>query len=187
MYTLCITEKTAMQQQQFEQAFLQMALEMEYDCITVSDLCRRAGLSRKIFYRLFERKADVLYALLDHTLIKSTTYVPDESVGPGELHRFFAFWRTQGDLLEALVRLHNSHILTDRVIRHVLNEESGTVHTFGADVGKYGLETMSFYLTGIMTLVLTWHKQDYNHSIDEMSELLMHLLSTPPIKHPNEA
>lgn len=184
MYTLCVTEKTAQQQRQFEQTLLQMLLVSEYDDVTISDLCRKAGLSRKIFYRLFERKADVLYALIDHTLMEASTYIPDESVGPGGLHQFFAFWRTQGDLLDVLQNINNSFILTDRAIRFVLNENAEVVHTFGADVGKFGLETIMFYLTGIFTLVLAWHKQGYNHSVDEMSELLMNLLSTAPIKHP---
>lgn len=184
MYTLCTTEKTAQQQQQFEKTFLQMLLESDYDAITISDLCRQAGLSRKMFYRLFERKADVLYALIDHTLLEAENFVPDESVGPGELHRFFAFWRTQEDLLDALLKHQNSSLLTDRAVRHVLNEESNIVHTFGADAGKCGFETMVFYMTGIFSLVLTWHIQGYSHSIDEMSHLLMDILSTTPIKNP---
>lgn len=184
MYTMCITEKTAQQQYVFEQTFLQMLLENNYDDITISDLCRRAGMTRKIFYRLFEKKADVLYSLIDHTLMRASTYVPDESVGPGELHRFFAFWLTQSDLLDALLKHQNSHMLTDRAIRHILNEDVAIVHTFGADSGKFGLETIVFYLTGIFSLVLSWHQQDYRHSIDEMSALLMNLLSTAPVKNP---
>ena len=91
MYTLCTTEKTAQQQQQFEQTFLQMLLESHYDDITISDLCRRAGLTRKMFYRLFEKKADVLSSLIDHSLLNSSNYEPDPSAGSGELHRFFAY------------------------------------------------------------------------------------------------
>ena len=68
MYTMCITEKTAEQQKIFEQTFLQMLLENDYDSITISDLCRRAGLSRKIFYRLFEKKADVLLSMIERIL-----------------------------------------------------------------------------------------------------------------------
>ena len=63
MYTMCITEKTAQQQIKFEDTFLQMLLETHYDDITISELCRRAGLSRKIFYRLFEKKAEDVYNL----------------------------------------------------------------------------------------------------------------------------
>ena len=183
MYTLCVTEKTAAQQRQFEQTFLQMLLESHYDEITISDLCRRAGLTRKIFYRLFEKKADVLYALIDHTLLEAENYIPDESVGPGELHRFFAFWRHEKDLLDMLLKHQNSHMLTDRAIRHIFNENSRIVHTFGGDSGKFGMETILFYISGIFSLVLTWHQQGYQYSIDEMSAFLMQLLSTPPIKN----
>lgn len=184
MYTMCVTEKTAQQQQTFEQTFLQMLLESDYDSITISDLCRRAGLSRKIFYRLFERKADVLYSLIDHTLILSASYVPEASVAPGEVHRFFAFWRTQQDLLDALLKHESSGMLTNRAIRYVLKEENSIVHLFGADAGKFGFETMVYYITGIFSLVITWHVQGYCHSLDEMSQLLTDLLSTVPIKNP---
>ena len=184
MYTMCVTEKTAQQQALFEQVFLQMLLETDYDSITISDLCRRAELSRKIFYRLFERKADVLYSLIDHTLILSASFVPDPSVAPGEIHRFFAFWRTQQDLLDVLLKHEISGMLTDRAVRYVLKEENSIVHLFGADAGKFSFETMVYYITGIFSLVMTWHVQGYSHSLDEMSQLLMELLSTVPIKNP---
>jgi len=184
MYTLCTTEKTTRQQNTFEQVFLQMLLEDDYDNITISDLCRRAGLSRKIFYRLFERKADVLYSLIDHTLILASDYILDESREVGEIHRFFAFWRTQKDLLDVLLKHQNSGMLTDRAVRYILKEQPDFVHLFGADSGKYGFETIVFYITGIFSLVVTWHNQDYRYSLDEISAILMNLLSTIPIKNP---
>ena len=184
MYTLCTTEKTAQQQYKFEQTFLQMLQDMSYDEITISDLCRRAGLTRKMFYRLFERKADVLFSLIDHTLLDASTYIPDESVGPGELHRFFAYWQSQSDLLDALMKHQNSGLLSDRAVRFALNEDTTLVHAFGADEGKFGYETVVFYITGIFSLVMTWHRQGYNHSIDEMSQLMMDILMSPVIKHP---
>ena len=39
-------------------------------------------------------------------------------------------------------------------------------------------------ITGIFSLVDTWHMQGYTHSIDEMSKLMMDLLTNPAIKHP---
>lgn len=183
MYTLCATEKTARQQRQFEKVFLQMMLENDYDSITISELCRQAGLSRKIFYRLFEKKADVLYALIDHTLLDGNLYTPDESVGSGDLHRFFAFWHTQEDLLDALLKHQTSSLLIDRAVRFAFNEDTSLIHTFGADSGKFGFESIVFYMTGIFSLILTWHMQGYNHSIDEMSTLMMEMLTTPAIKN----
>ena len=184
MYTMCVTEKTAQQQHEFEQTFLQMLLENHYDEITISDLCRRANLSRKIFYRLFGKKQDVLFSLIDHTLMEAGSFEPDPAVGPGELHRFFAFWKNQKDLLDVLLKHQNSALLTDRAVRHVLKEDYLLLHTFGADIGTFGKETVLFYLSGIFSLVLVWHSNGYDRSIDEMSSLLMDLLATPAIKNP---
>mgnify|MGYP003299808584 CR=1 FL=1 len=69
MYKLCSTEKSAQQQRQLEQAFLTLLLQMPYDSIRISEVCRQAGCSRKVFYRLFESKTDMMMALIDHTLL----------------------------------------------------------------------------------------------------------------------
>ena len=179
MYTLCTTEKTAMQQKQFEQTFLQMLLEDDYDNITISDLCRKAGLSRKIFYRLFEKKADVLNALIDHTIMESDYYVPDESVAPGELHRFFAFWQTQKPLLDALLKHNNSMFLTNRAISFAFREEGSPVRLFGNDEVKGSQEAIVYYMSGMFSLLLSWHAQGFEKSIDEMAKLTLYLLTTP--------
>lgn len=179
MYTMCVTEKTAGQQRHFEQCFLQMMLELHYDEITISDLCRRAGLSRKIFYRLFEKKADVLYSLIDHTLMESDYYTPDESVGSGELHRFFAFWKTQKNLLDALLEHQNGSLLTDRAIRFALREAGSPVRAFGGEAEKGSYEAIVFYLSGIFSVLLVWHAQGFDKSIDEMAVLMKDILTTP--------
>ena len=184
MYTLCITEKTAQQQQIFEQTFLQMMQEMHYDEITISELCRRANLSRKIFYRLFEKKADVLYSMVDRALMEVDYYTPEASVGSGELHRFFAYWKHKKDLLDALLKHQISSLLTDRAIRFAMREIGSPVRKFGLDDDKGRYETIVFYLSGIFSVLLTWHAQDYNQSIDELAALMMDLLTAPAIQNP---
>lgn len=184
MYTLCATEKTALQQQIFEQTFLQMLLESDYDTITISELCRRAGLSRKIFYRLFEKKADVLYSMIDRAHMESDSYTPDESVGPGEMHRFLAYWQHKKDLLDALLKHQNSSLLTDRAIRFAMREEGSLVRTFGSDEMKGSYESIVFYMSGMFSLLLVWHAQGYKHSIDEMSAVMMDILTNPAFKAP---
>ncbi len=181
MYTLCVTEKTALQQRTFEAAFLALALEVPYDDITISELCRRAGLSRKIFYRLFERKADVLIALLDHTILDGQSYQPEASESGG-LHSFLAFWRDKKDLLDILEMNRNGNLLTDRVIHYILQEDSGFRRCFGLE--HHGQEALVFYISGIFSVVLEWHKRGFDKHIDELAEALMYLLTTPPVKYP---
>lgn len=182
MYTLCATEKDAALQRQFELTFLEMLLETSYDSIPVSEICRRAGCSRKVFYRLFEQKTDILTALIDHTFLDFENYVPEDTIDKGNLHRFFSYWKSQDRLLKALNAQQAIGLLTERAIRHVLYEDSLVLKTFGAEDNGFARETVVFFLSGVFALVRDWHESGYRRSIDEMSELLMGLLSTTPIK-----
>lgn len=183
MYKLCTTENSARQQRQFEATLATLLLEMPYDSITISELCRRAGLSRKTFYRLFVQKADVLCALLDHTFLDFENYQPDVSVvGQGEMHRFLAYWKEQKQLLDALTISLTSSLLAERAVLHVMKEDHTVRHSFVADSTPCCRETIVFFITGLFALVLDWHHQGYERCIDEMAQLLMSLLTTPPVK-----
>ena len=183
MYKLCATEKAAAQQRQLEQVFLDLLLQMPYDDIRISEICRQAGCSRKVFYRLFETKTDVLIALIDQTLLDFEDYYPDPAeIGEGNLHRFFAYWKAQHRLLSALAMSQGIGLLTERAIRHVLAEDSLVLKTFGAENSGCGRETVIFFLSGVFSLVRDWYERGYDRSIDEMSTMLMNLLSTEPIK-----
>ena len=184
MYKLCTTERAAQQQNIMEAAFLRLLNKHHYDDITITDICREANLSRKVFYRLYEKKSDVLYSLIDHKLMEASTYQPDASVGPGELHRFLAYWKEQKDVLYALSANKVNSLLAERAIQFILREDSDLQHCFGTDEMPYGREAMRFYITGVFALVLAWHSNGFDKSIDELSRILMHLLTTPPVKRP---
>lgn len=185
MYKLCTTEKSAHQQRQIEQTFLSLMGKVPYDDIKISEVCRRSGLSRKVFYRLFEQKADVVYALIDHTILDFETYQPDISVvGEGGVHRFLGYWKEQHFFLDSLIKAQCSYLLTERAIRIVMQENAGILRSFGAEDSATRQETAIFFLSGLFALVLNWHKSGYEKSIDEMAALIMSLLTTQPIKHP---
>ncbi len=184
MYIQCSSEKAAVQQRKFEACMQELMRQQPYDSISVSQLCREAGLSRKTFYRLFTTKSDVIFALVDHTIMDAAFYEADESVGPGDMHHFFGYWKTQKDFLDVLAQNNISLVLTQRVIRHVLNEAPDVLHSFGTEPSEAGRETMIFFLSGLFALLLDWHQHGFDRSIDQMSALVMQLLTTVPIKNP---
>lgn len=184
MYQQCSSEKSALQQRRFEECMIDLMLEHHYDNISVSELCRHASMSRKTFYRLFETKADVIYAMVDHRIIDAAAFVPEDGAKDGGLHRFFGYWRTQEKFLEALYKNHISTLLTQRAIIYTMNEAPDCRHVFGSDSEENSWETMIFYLSGMFALVLDWHERGFARHIDELCDLCMHLLTTPPIKNP---
>lgn len=181
MYRKCTTEKSTFQQRTFEHCMLKAMLEKEYDEISISSLCRDAGLSRKTFYRLFDSKADVIFSMVDHAFLDAHNFVPDPSIKPGGLHHFFAFWKSRKPLLDALSKHSCISFLMDRATAFITNEESDLLHCLGADQ-ENGQEILLFTLNAIFALVISWYSSGYERSIDEMSELLMKLLTTPMVK-----
>lgn len=182
MYKRCVSEKSAAQQRKFEAALLELMKDRLFEEISISELCRFTGLSRKTFYRLYDAKADVVYAMIDHALLDAESFEPEETVGPGELHRFLAYWKTRKELLDVMKKNRISALLSQQAVIHIMNEAPEIVRWFGAEDSPYMTEAMVFYVSGLFSLVLTWHNRDYDLSIDELSSLIMRLLTRPPVK-----
>ncbi len=178
MYRQCTTEKSSLQQRKFQQCMLEAMLNGTYDSISISSLCRDAGLSRKTFYRLFDSKTDVLTALLDQVFLDSQSYVPGPEIKPGGLHHFFAYWKEQKRILDALSKQGCTSLLMDRAAAFILREDNDLVHVLGADQ-ENGMEILLFNLSAIFSLVITWYASGYKKSVDEMADLLMELMTTP--------
>lgn len=184
MYSRCISEKSAAQQRRFEAALLEMMKERLFEEISISELCRYTGLSRKTFYRLYEAKADVVYAMIDHALLDAGSFEPDETVGPGGLHRFLGYWKTRKELLDVMKKNRISALLSQQAVIHIMQEAPEIARCFGADESRYGREQIVFYVAGLFSLVLDWAYRDFDRSIDEMSGMIMELLTNPPVKCP---
>ena len=184
MYSRVVSEKSAVQQRRFEAAMLEMMKESLFEEISISELCRFTGLSRKTFYRLYDAKADVVYAMIDHALLEAGNYEPDQTVGPGGMHKFLAYWKSQKELLDVLKKNRISALLAQQAMEHIMREAPEIVRCFGADGDSHGRESMIFYVTGIFALVLDWHSRDFDLTIDDLSGLLMKLMTTTPVKEP---
>lgn len=183
MYRQCTTEKSSIQQRRFAECMLETMLVSEYDDISISSLCRDAGLSRKTFYRLFDNKSDVILAMVDHAFIDSQNFVPGPDVKPGGLHHFFAYWREKKRLLDALNKHNCTSLLMDRAALFILREDNDLAHVLGADL-ENGNEILLFNLSAIFSLVISWYQSGFKKSVDEMSTLLMQLMTTPMVRAP---
>ena len=181
MYRQCTTEKSTLQQRKFEDAMLEALSVSTYDEITVSSLCRISGLSRKTFYRLFDTKMDIMYALVDHKLMDLQSYV--SSSIPGGMRHFLSFWKDQDHVLTALKKCLCTSLLTERTAEFILREDQHVAHCLGAD-RENGSEILLFNLTAIYSLVLHWHSTGYQKPIEEMSALMTSLITTPMVKVP---
>jgi len=186
MYKRCPTEKGAAQQRILEDTLFSMMQQMPYADISVRGLCEEAGISRKTFYRLYEKKDDVLSALIDHTYRSYVNFqMPENEIIPGSvayLQNFFFYWKQQKVLLDVLKASHKSSLLIERSVAHIQEEDSDILRYIGGENPRFSREIVLFFSSGCMALVIDWHESGYKKSIAQMADIFMDLLTSPPIR-----
>ncbi len=165
MYKICKTEKSIQRQKLFQSTLLAMMHEQKYQDISVTSLCKKMEIPRKTFYRYYDTLEDVLYSVIDEALNQSFLCVEVTL----DLDGFFAQWKNQKDLLDALQESGLSHLMVSRIYERL--GQSMHKDTFSTDDIRY-----SASISAIMTMVFTWHHNGMKQSVQEMSALARSLL-----------
>lgn len=181
MYRHCTTEDSSLRQRQLEQCFLELLYQIPFSQISIGQICDAAGLSRKSFYRYFSNKEGCLCALLDHTIMDSASSYPAVESGKHVpavfFESFFRFWELQAPLLDVLQRDNLEVMLVRRMMVYATEEEN----QFRSYLGIYredSFEYMSYIISGVMGLVITWHHSGRHKAPQQMALILERLLKS---------
>lgn len=176
----CGTNKTALQsQRQISEALMALMGEKPFSQITVSELCKAAGISRQTFYTLFTSRENVMVFTLQANACDAPALTAPERPGcRGELLRRLC--RAYSDYLlrnQALIRLlvnnHIDHLLYDSFFESMdrcdcfLPKADPCTRSYAA----------SFYAGGIACVARRYAQEGYESSAGELEALLMTLLS----------
>ena len=175
MYRKCTTEISIRHQKQITESLLALMQKTPYEEITVTQLCQAAGVTRRIFYHLFNNKTDALYALIDHTILEGESYGSELR---DELLRFFCYWRDHRSFLDALRDNHLTGILQERMLECIFSEDFDFRYWLKTN-GWEERDVIVFHLSGIMGLVFRWYYSDFRESPEEMAALLKKIVTTP--------
>ena len=182
MYKLCRTEQSFARQRQLELGLLDAMKHRRFDEISVSDLCEHLGIPRKSFYRYFSSKDGALFALLDHTLMEFYDGTPMEGMRGTtpliDLERFFSFWYTHKDLLDALQRSSLSGILVERATTLAREEQLMASYMNSWDHFLQGV-AISFAVCGLMSMVFQWYQEGFQIEPKDMANAATTLLTRP--------
>ena len=184
MYKLCKTEQSAKRQKLLEKGLLEAMHSQCYEDISVSDLCQKMGISRKSFYRYFSGKEGALEALLEHTLMEFGTFCMsgEESITPEKyLENFFVFWRGKEIFLEALEKSKLTAVLVRKTLDFAVHESSVSGRFLPGEVLFMKEQAIRFYICGIMSMALAWHRCGYQQSPQQMANVALRLVTRPLI------
>lgn len=176
MYRKCVTEVSVRHQRQVEQALLELMQMMPYERISVTQLCQAAGVTRRVFYHLFNNKTGALYAMIDHIILESESY---DSHTRDEALRLFRYWQDHRHLLDALHENQLTGVLLERMIENVMNEDYDLRYWLKANGWEREKDVILFHLSGVMGLVYRWYYSGFRESPEEMASLLKKIMTTP--------
>ena len=184
MYKQCKTEQSALRQRQMEKGLLELMRIKPFDEISVSDLCEYMQIPRKSFYRYFSGKESAFNALLDHTMMEYEGFNAvygdgDHRTLQKELTQFFLFWMDHKDLLDALARNNMSGDLVERTVSHISTGEVIPPRFLSEDTLYARKQVSLFCVSGLMSIVLSWHRDGYPQSAEQMAAITARLVSEP--------
>lgn len=183
MYKICKTEKSLARQRELEEGFLHHLETASYFETDISKICRYLNIPRKTFYRYFDSKEDILHALIDHRLWDMDRRITqsDSQLSPSlrqDAFTFFLFWKDEQRFLDVLCQNHLLPVVMMRVCSQDYSFSRGLAYIDRGSVTP-NLYVHNFLMSGAMSLVFQWHKEGYQKSIEELSELTEFLFSTP--------
>lgn len=181
MIARCSTERAMKIQRKVSEALYEMLGEMPFDKITVQDLCLRAGLPRRSFYRYFENKKDVLdYVLLEmmqECVLYSMEVLPESGELGDVFYQFFTYWKEQKAGWLRFLRANHLEIALIRMFHEWLFEER-RIRYMKKGISEAHLKTaLTFALGGIMMILFQWAEDGYQTDPKELAKYASSVLT----------
>ncbi len=153
---------------------LKELLEIEpYDRITVMEICRKIGVTRKVFYKHFRGKEDCFYNLIDDVLADNQAYIatnlPDWDQTVSSFAVVIESWRQQEDFLRIIDSNHLYELLMERAMLYIQKEDRTTIQLLDNPHMPCDEDILSCYLSCLFTLVFNWYERGYDSSVEEIA------------------
>ena len=163
-----------------ESIFIALMILMEkkdFKEITITEVTKKAGVSRMSFYRHYAILEDVINNYLDelfedysNAVIKNIHDYDKDSI-----RMFFAYFRQQERLVTNLIRSNLSHLILERCIEFFHSLSRNIVCDTGEyqDRGRYLIE---FAAGGLYKVLIEWVKDGVKESDEKMADICYSLM-----------
>jgi len=165
-------------QRALQQAFMDLISEQSYEAISVRAIAQRANVGYKTFYRHYQDKETLLYAILGGILQEGqTVLLPPTTPLAAEQNTLnaFRFADRYADLFRVLLRSPIAETLVQPLIDFGVAES----HRFfgGSDIPD--VLVAHHFVSGMMSMMRWWLEHGGQYGPDEMAGYVNRLLIRP--------
>lgn len=151
-------------------AFEELMLERGFDAITVKDLCERARINKKTFYRYYPALeyllAEVQEEYIEEYLARARNLSLPKDVG-AVTDTFFRFLEDKGPLCEAITSQSRFDIVRGTMMERVLGERRAAAEESGNPPDPY---LTAFVTNATLGVYRQWVASGKDISLDELIE-----------------
>jgi AcrR family transcriptional regulator len=164
-------ESNKMTRECIEAALILLMAEKEYSEITISEIVKRAGVSRTAYYRNYESKEDILKNLLHSVIVaiygamKQFSYVTEQKLYWKTL---FVTTKAYAESFCALLKAGFGRIILEEITQQMTN-------SITKDDAKDKYD-MIFWSGAIYNVLANWVQDGMKQTEDEMVQICLYIL-----------
>jgi len=172
-------------QRQIEECLYQNLQRSSYQSISVSDICRQVGISRKAFYNYYHDKDACLCAIVDgllrDSLLHTSKTAPDNADPLEVIVIFLDFWKEKKSFFDIVMRNNLIHFLLLRNMNYILNEDRTAMQLINTPEVKSDADILACYVASQLALMLQWYFRGFQDPTEEIARKYLRILHMPLI------
>lgn len=175
---------------QIEECLYENLRHSPYQSISVADICRQVGISRKAYYNYYPDKDSCFSALVDRfirdALLQIAEQTPDNANAMAATCVLLEHWKNQREFLDIIIRNNLMHILFLRYINYIQKEEPSLLDLLNHAQVPTDSDILACYTMSQMALVLQWYYRGFDTSTEEMAAKYLRIIHSPMIPMENQ-
>lgn len=177
-------------QRQIEDCLYENLQHTPYQSISVADICRQVGISRKAYYNYYHDKDACFCAVIDRflqdSMLHASRQTPDNATPVEAVSILLDYWKNQKSFFDIVIRNGLFQFLLVRNMEYVLREETVVLDLLNTPEVKSDSDILACYMATQLTLVLQWYFRGFDTPTEEMAKKFLRILQLPLITRPAE-
>lgn len=182
-----ITEISSSRQRKIEDCLLANMERQNYDRISVADMCRQMGISRRLYYTYFPDKESCLISLIDRILHESMESVPMALSKTDSLRdsiiAYLRFWQEHKQFLDVIIKHRLKGLLVERSYVYFLNDGNFILSFLNTPDVKSDNTVLWLYAAARFAVIFQWHEYNFEQSVEKMALKYERMLMEPLFKN----
>ena len=180
------TGRSSIRQKTIEDCLLRQMAVMPCDKVSVADMCRRMGISRRLYYTYFPDKESCLISLVDRIIHESMDFSP----GPLNIRTpigemiidYLRFWQDHAGFLDVIVKQRLKSLLIERSYAYFLNDGSIFLPYLNNPDVKSDSTVLWLYAAIRFAVIFQWHEHHFEEPVEEIAVKYERMLKKPLIQ-----